>query len=416
MESCNSSGLGLLDHGRMYRLPWSLTDNAMSWLEITTRCNLHCRGCYRDPHKDGHKSLEQLRAELEVFRRLRRSDAMAIAGGDPLVHPELVELVELVRTLGWKPQLNTNGLALTPELLRRLQGAGVASITFHVDTTQTRQGIEAASEAALLPLRLQYAELLAAENGPCCGFNCTVHEKNLHEVGLLSRWAAEHADTVHSFHFILYRDPTMAGHLTTFAAGREVAPDERYRDTELGVLRPVEASEVVAALTEADPLYRPSAYLSGTQDLASSKWTLATRFVLGGTVLGYAGPRFQELTQTLHHLFKGRYLAVSTRAQLAAGRLMLALFFFLDAGVRAAALAWVKAVLRDPKLFREKVHTQSLLILQAIDFLPDGKMNMCDGCPDMTVHEGTLYWSCRLEEIKEYGTFLTAIPRNRPEQ
>jgi len=38
-------------------------------------------------------------------------------------------------------------------------------------------------------------------------------------------------------------------------------------------------------------------------------------------------------------------------------------------------------------------------------------MNMCDSCPDMTVHEGELIWSCRLEERKKYGAFARGVPR-----
>ena len=29
---------------KYYRLPWSLTDNGISWLEVTTSCNLACKG------------------------------------------------------------------------------------------------------------------------------------------------------------------------------------------------------------------------------------------------------------------------------------------------------------------------------------------------------------------------------------
>ena len=62
-----------------YRLPWTLTDNAISWLEVTDDCNLACEGCYR-PHIKNHKSLEQIAEELEVFRKRRISDCMSIAG------------------------------------------------------------------------------------------------------------------------------------------------------------------------------------------------------------------------------------------------------------------------------------------------------------------------------------------------
>ena len=128
----------LLNPLECYRLPWSLNDNGLSWLEVTTKCNLACKGCYRDPKKDGHKSLDEIKRDLLTFQKLRKSDCMSIAGGDPLVHPQIVAIVKMIKEMGWKPILNTNGLALTMDLLKELKGAGVFGFTFHIDTTQTR--------------------------------------------------------------------------------------------------------------------------------------------------------------------------------------------------------------------------------------------------------------------------------------
>ena len=36
---------GQLIHLDLYRLPWTLADNAISWLEPTAICNLACDGC-----------------------------------------------------------------------------------------------------------------------------------------------------------------------------------------------------------------------------------------------------------------------------------------------------------------------------------------------------------------------------------
>jgi len=121
-----------------YRLPWTLNDNGISWLEVTDACNLACAGCYR-PHVDNHKSLEQIAAELAVFKSLRKSDCMSLAGGDPLMHPQIVEIVRMVREGGWKPIVNTNGLALSRKLLLKLKEAGASGFTFHIDTTQLRK-------------------------------------------------------------------------------------------------------------------------------------------------------------------------------------------------------------------------------------------------------------------------------------
>ena len=105
-----------LDHNRYYRLPWNLPDNAISWLEVTKACNLHCEGCYRENDPKGHKPLDQIKRDLAVFKKYRKTDGVSLAGGDPLVHPRIVEIVRLVAQDGFKPIINTNGLDLNKEL------------------------------------------------------------------------------------------------------------------------------------------------------------------------------------------------------------------------------------------------------------------------------------------------------------
>ena len=108
----------IIDHKKLYRLPWTLPDNAISWLEPTSMCNLACDGCYRDNEKDSHKSFEDVKHELDVFQNLRNSDCISIAGGDPLVYPDIVKTVAEIKRRGLKPIINTNGHALTKELLK----------------------------------------------------------------------------------------------------------------------------------------------------------------------------------------------------------------------------------------------------------------------------------------------------------
>ena len=89
-----------LNHRELYRLPWTLPDNAISWLEPTSACNLYCQGCYRKNNPDAHKSLEQIRKELDIFNRLRNTDGVSFAGGDPLVHPQIEKIVEMIAADG----------------------------------------------------------------------------------------------------------------------------------------------------------------------------------------------------------------------------------------------------------------------------------------------------------------------------
>src|ERR1035437_9170672 len=154
----------VLNPSNYYRLPWSLTDNGISWLEVTTSCNLSCKGCYR-PKVEGHKTLAEIAEDLAVFKRERKSDCMSLAGGDPLVHPKIVEIVRMVKAGGWKPIINTNGLGLTPKLLTDLKAAGAFGFTFHVDTSQDRRDSQVKTELEHNVLRHKFAEMVAKEGG-----------------------------------------------------------------------------------------------------------------------------------------------------------------------------------------------------------------------------------------------------------
>jgi hypothetical protein len=68
--------------------------------------------------------------------------------------------------------------------------------------------------------------------------------------------------------------------------------------------------------------------------------------------------------------------------------------------------------LKSPSQWFRTSYIQTFAIIHPVDVLADGRMDMCEGCPDMTAHNGKLYWSCRLEEVKKFGTFVSAVPKD----
>jgi MoaA/NifB/PqqE/SkfB family radical SAM enzyme len=398
--------------GHYYRLPWSLTDNGISWLEVTTSCNLECKGCYR-PQTDGHKSLSEIADDVAVFKRERTSDAMSIAGGDPLVHPKIVDIVRMVREGGWKPVVNTNGLAMSRKLLAKLKDAGVFGFTFHIDTSQVRRDSPSDTEEGHNALRQKLAEMVAEAGGMSCAFNQTVSADTLDQVPAVVRWARERPDIVHTVVFILYREPELLGDFDYFANGNRVDLNTDYEKSEsFRGARKLTARDVVAKIREAEPDYEPCAYLNGHQDPESFKWLLGIRVASGARTHGFVTPRFMEVTQGGSHLFRGKWLSYCGPRTLAGGRAAMLGSSLVDSGMRKVAGRWAKSVLRQPSSAAAKAHLQTFTIIQPIDALPDGTLNMCDGCPDMTVYKGRMYWSCRLEEIRKYGCFVTAAPRS----
>jgi hypothetical protein len=400
-----------LNHLDYYRLPWNYADNAISWLEPTTYCNLHCQGCYRSQVNPRHKSIAEVRDELETFKRLRRSDCMSIAGGDPLVYPHIIELVRLVREMGWKPIVNTNGVALDYPLLMELKRAGVYGFTFHIDTSQNRPDFQAESEAELNALRLRFARMLGRAGDIACSFNATISDHNLHEIPAMVRWAGEHARLVQTMVFILFRSPSLAGNFDYFAGGKPIEMDNIYEEPEWGGKKTLYAADAVAQIRAADPAYEPAAYLNGTARPDSFKWLLASRTVYNGRVMGYMSPRMMEIIQAGNHLVNGRYLSYARPRATRLGRLQALAGSLFDRGSRRILAAIGREIWSRPAALLQAAYIQSFMIIQPVNFEADGRQDMCDSCPDITVHDGRLVWSCRLEELNKHGRFLEAVPR-----
>jgi pyruvate-formate lyase-activating enzyme len=401
-----------LDHNKYYRLPWSLPDNAISWLEVTKACNMYCEGCYRENDPEGHKPLDEIKRDLEVFKKFRKTDGISMAGGDPLVHPEVEEIVRLIAQAGLKPIINTNGLALNREFLQELKKAGVAGFTIHVDSKQHRPFWKGKTEIELNNLRLHFAEMLAEAGGLSCAFNSTVYEDTLPYVPDIVEWGQEHIDIVHVLVFIAFRTAVLEKEFDYYAGSEKIDMNPIVyssvdKDHKLDIL----SNDIVEVIRTRYPDFEPCAYLNGTEKADSFKWLLTGRIGTKKKIYGYVGPRFMEIAQTSHHLQKGRYLAYTRPSVQSHAKAML-LLAPLDKGISGIASNYLRSVGTHPMTLLERLHLQSVTIIQPGDTLCDGSFNMCDGCPDMTVWKDQLMWSCRLEEPMKFGCFVRAVPKH----
>jgi hypothetical protein len=373
-------------------------------------CNLACDGCYRDNEKDSHKTIEEVKHELDVFQRLRKSDCISIAGGDPLVYPNICEIVAEIKSRGLKPIINTNGKALTKEYLSDLKKAGVFGFTFHVDSRQGRGGEwKGKNELELNELRLHYAQMLADAGGISCSFNSTVYEDNIQYLPGMIEWAHKHIDIVHTMVFIAFRYVVPQMPFDWYAGAKKVEWQNimYHSDSERKV--DILSNHMLAKAKEEFPDFSPCAFLNGTEKPDSFKWLLTERVGTKDKIYGYFGPKFMELMMAVHHFFKGTYLSYAPPSLTKKGRSTLMFLWPFDKGVRKAS----KEMLKNPFRLFKKTHMQSIMFIQPVDFMEDGRQSMCDGCPDITVHNNELVWSCRLEEPKKFGVFLRSVPRER---
>ncbi len=398
----------MLEKRNVYRLPWSLNDNPIAWLEVTDACNIQCEGCYRR-QMAGHKSLTEIKEEILFFKKWRNPDNISIAGGEPLLHPQIDEIVAYIAENNIKPILLTNAIALTPERLRELKKTGLAGLTIHIDSQQNRPDWEKKTEIELNELRQYYTDMVAAEGGLHLTFNSTVYPSTLHEVPDVVRWGHTNMDCVDGLVFIAFRTvATDWGYAAHNQDDQEVDAQQLSYISEHFDDKFISSIDIYQVLKDNFPQYEASAYLGGTVRHTSFKWLLGGVIGSKKKIYGSIGKKVMEIAQTGHHLFKGTYLAYKV------GNKISRLVFLLspwDKTVRQTKRNWLKEVIRRPGRLFNTLHVQSINIVQAPDLLPDGQVDMCENCPDMTIYEGKLVNSCRLDEYRLFGGLLSAVSR-----
>jgi radical SAM protein with 4Fe4S-binding SPASM domain len=99
---------------------------------VTGRCDQACAGCFYSARPGSTVTPND--APLELFERVvhqateARVFQMALGGGEPLLHPRLLDMVRLARQNRIVPNLTTNGNLLTPEVAVALKEAGLGQV------------------------------------------------------------------------------------------------------------------------------------------------------------------------------------------------------------------------------------------------------------------------------------------------
>jgi MoaA/NifB/PqqE/SkfB family radical SAM enzyme len=96
------------------------------------RCNLACAYCNEFDTKSKPVALEVMRARLDRLADLGAT-VITFSGGEPLLHPELDELIAHTRRRGAIAGLITNGYLLTADRVRRLNRAGLEHMQISID-------------------------------------------------------------------------------------------------------------------------------------------------------------------------------------------------------------------------------------------------------------------------------------------
>lgn len=149
---------------------------------ITRRCNLKCVHCY------AHATATQPAGELSLDQGLALLDdlkafgvpVVLFSGGEPLMHPQVLTLVERAVTLGMRAVISTNGTLIDREMAQRLKGFGLSYVGISLDGTEAThdrfRGQPGAFAAAMAGVRH------CQEAGIKVGLRFTINKHNYQEI------------------------------------------------------------------------------------------------------------------------------------------------------------------------------------------------------------------------------------------
>lgn len=116
-------------------------DPRLSYLfwETTLACNLSCRHCGSRCSPETARSTDLASEEIgRIFTEVAqdfdaRTITVAVTGGEPLVRPDVFDVMTGARELGFWWGMVTNGVLVTPAVVARMKAAGMGTVSVSID-------------------------------------------------------------------------------------------------------------------------------------------------------------------------------------------------------------------------------------------------------------------------------------------
>jgi len=156
-------------------------------LWVTERCNLRCRMCgdqWRADQQSSRQtlSLTEIEPIIQAAGRLRTM-IISLTGGEPLLHPDIYAILDLIRAEGIAAHMCSNGTLLNEERVERLARTSLKSISVSIDSSlpavhdqlRGREGAFQATVAGIGLLRSAMPELRI-------NINCTISKVNVKDI------------------------------------------------------------------------------------------------------------------------------------------------------------------------------------------------------------------------------------------
>jgi MoaA/NifB/PqqE/SkfB family radical SAM enzyme len=148
----------------------------------------------------------------------------SISGGEPLLRPDLFEIIRACKALGFPASLSTNGLLVTPETAAALVSSGIDQITVSLDTTDEERyasfrGVAGGARKAMAGVERLAEAKRRCRSGARIAVSCSLVSDGLDDL-----------ESIISFGERAGADALMLMPVTRFEGGRAVSRSERPFD------------------------------------------------------------------------------------------------------------------------------------------------------------------------------------------
>jgi sulfatase maturation enzyme AslB (radical SAM superfamily) len=154
----------------------------MSW-NITRECNMKCAHCYinaTDKKLDNELTTKEARELIDQIYQVSRP-LLILSGGEPLLRPDIFELINYGSNKGLKMGLGSNGSLIDETVARKLKDAGIATVSISVDSNVPSQHDEFRAVAGAWEKAIEACKALR-KNNILVQANTTLTQQNYSQI------------------------------------------------------------------------------------------------------------------------------------------------------------------------------------------------------------------------------------------
>ena len=359
-------------------LKLSVSETPHLTIETNLTCNIKCRGCY-NLYKTYVKPLAQIKAEIDLGLRMRNLETITLLGGEPTLHPDLIEIINYVKSKNVICEMLTNGVVFLEEsgesLLDKIIAAGLDRIVLHVDVGQSHIHEDIHAVRQTLFEKFEKRKLFFS-------LSTTVYHDNQGRIPSFMKKYARYRffdgilsilkmDTPHNFSpdYVPGGDPQLCGEYESISRELKI---------------------------------QPSAYIPSSLDDERISWLMFFYYINTKTHRTMdISPEYNRLFRKLYRLFTGRHVFGITSSPW-----MFPFSFALTGLVEILFHPWklfsIAKLLKGSRWLRN-LRFHYILIQNGPEFdSVKNQIQMCYHCPDATIRNGKLTPVCAADLINPY--------------